>query len=179
MEKLFENFSKNSRTQRERESVSRVLLLYAVTILHNMLAMLFSKTFSKLRERQKERERTRCCRVRNVKVHCFIEENVEKLFGRADAKLSNSLLVEKIRRFFEMSQKQQSRRCCKRWRCCLARADCIRFYSEFRKKNRGRFSNRRIVVAPSLAVRALCLLSGLCGGFTFERLVQYSRKSAM
>lgn len=76
-----------------------------MTIL-NMLAMLFSKTFSKLRERLTE---SGCgCRVRNVKVHCFIEENGEKLFGRADAKLSNSLLVEKIRRVFEKCKKQRA-----------------------------------------------------------------------
>lgn len=97
MEKLLENFSKNSRTQREYERGRES----AMTILLNMLAMLFSKTFSKLRERLTESDCANCggggCRVRNVKVHCFIEENGEKLFGRADAKLSNSLLVEKIR----------------------------------------------------------------------------------
>lgn len=76
-----------------------------MTILLNMLAMLFSKTFSKLREQQTE---SGDCRVRNVKVHCFIEENGEKLFGRADAKLSNSLLVEKIRRVFEKCKKQRA-----------------------------------------------------------------------
>lgn len=43
-----------------------------------------------------------------MKVHCFIEENGEKLFGRADAKLSNSLLVEKIRRVFEKCKKQRA-----------------------------------------------------------------------
>lgn len=40
--------------------------------------------------------------VRNVKVHCFIEENGEKLFGRADAKLSNSCrrcATENFRKF--------------------------------------------------------------------------------
>lgn len=78
-----------------------------MTILLNMLAMLFSKTFSKLRERLTE-SGDGGCRVRNVKVHCFIEENGEKLFGRADAKLSNSLLVEKIRRVFEKCKKQRA-----------------------------------------------------------------------
>lgn len=77
-----------------------------------MLAMLFSKTFSKLRERLTESDCAKGggggCRVRNVKVHCFIEENGEKLFGRADAKLSNSLLVEKIRWVFEKCKKQRA-----------------------------------------------------------------------
>lgn len=83
-----------------------------MTILLNMLAMLFSKTFSKLRERLTESDCANGggggCRVRNVKVHCFIEENGEKLFGRADAKLSNSLLVEKIRWVFEKCKKQRA-----------------------------------------------------------------------
>lgn len=103
MEKLLENFSKNSRTQwervRERESRDDPPQYARYAIFENIFET----------ERAANWERS-CggCRVRNVKVHCFIEENGEKLFGRADAKLSNSLLVEKIRRVFEKCKKQRA-----------------------------------------------------------------------
>lgn len=83
-------FEKQPHREKERVCTERSC---ALSTQHTLLYAIFENTFSKLRAAKRVRESERAiapCRVRNVKVHCFIEENGEKLFGRADAKLSNS-----------------------------------------------------------------------------------------
>lgn len=127
-----------------------------MTILLSMLAMLFSKTFSKLRERLTE-SGDGGCRVRNVKVHCFIEENGEKLFGRADAKLSNSLLVEKIRRVSKSVRSREQKQEMLLLPCCLHRIYILnsKTHAEeaLRLSNRGRTAGRACVLSAQWSLR--------------------------
>lgn len=151
MEKLLENFSKNSRTQWESARER------AVTILLSMLAMLFSKTFSKLRERLTESDRAAAAVFEMWKFIVSLRKMVKNFLA---APTPNYLTVCSLRKFVEFSKSVRSREQKQEMLllpCCLHRIYILnsKTHAEeaLRLSNRGRTAGRACVLSAQWSLR--------------------------